>query len=202
MKPSTWEKQLGLASPRKYAAIQRGKTKNPSKKETGLDASYNTRVSLEGRENNFFLDILFHRMSASATSGTLKVDVSRIGVSISPNSFTCVGPTSLPNALPTKTAPGTFSRNRLPGCGRMAVTPVCTSLSRTMVVCPTSTPATSVIASSSPVGKMPTLSPKTTARGRTLGVVFCATAVVASTTAMAAASFLLVITEPNYICGS
>src|SRR5215467_16324331 len=61
MKPSTWEKQLGLASPRKYAAIQRGKTKNPSKKETGLDASYNTRVSLEGRENNFFLDILFHR---------------------------------------------------------------------------------------------------------------------------------------------
>jgi len=71
MKPSTWEKQLGLASPRKYAAIQRGKTKNPSKKETGLDASYNTRVSLEGRENNFFLDILFHRMSAIGISQQL-----------------------------------------------------------------------------------------------------------------------------------
>ncbi len=30
------------------------------RKETGLDARHNTRVSLEGREKNFFLDILFH----------------------------------------------------------------------------------------------------------------------------------------------
>src|SRR5205809_4496042 len=34
-------------------------------------------------------------MSASATRGTLKVDVSRIGVSISPSSFTWVEPASL-----------------------------------------------------------------------------------------------------------
>jgi hypothetical protein len=59
MKPSIWDQQLGLASPRKYAAIQSGKTKSPSKKETGLDASHNTRVSLKGREKNFFLTSSF-----------------------------------------------------------------------------------------------------------------------------------------------
>jgi hypothetical protein len=78
----------------------------------------------------------------------------------------------LPKALPRKTAPGTFSRNRLPGCGRMAVTPVRKSPPRMIVVCPTSTPATSVIASSGPVGKMPTLSPKSEARGLALEGVF------------------------------
>jgi hypothetical protein len=50
--------------------------------------------------------------------GTFKVAVSRIGVSISPSSFTCVEPASYPKALPMKTAPGTFSRNMLPECGR------------------------------------------------------------------------------------
>ena len=60
-------------------------------------------------------------MSASATRGTLKVDVSRIGVSISPSSFTWVEPASWPKALPTKTAPGTFSRNKLRGCGRIGI---------------------------------------------------------------------------------
>jgi hypothetical protein len=55
MKAVNWDMQLGLASPLECAASQSGKTKSPSKKETGLDASYNTRVSLEGRENNFFL---------------------------------------------------------------------------------------------------------------------------------------------------
>src|SRR5216684_7337580 len=60
-------------------------------------------------------------MSASATRGTLKVDVSRIGVSISPSSFTWVEPASLPKALPTKIAPGTFSRNKLRGCGRIGI---------------------------------------------------------------------------------
>ena len=44
--------------------------------------------------------------------------------------------------------------------------------------CPTSTPATSVIASSGPVGRMPTFSPKSETRGRALGVVFCAAAVI------------------------
>src|ERR1035437_93406 len=141
-------------------------------------------------------------MSASATRGTLKVDVSRMGVSISPSSFTCVEPTSLPKALLTKTAPGTFLRNRLPGCGRMAVTPVRTSLPRMTVVCPTSTPATSVIASSGPVGRTPTFSPKSEARGRASGVVFCAArAAVSSKSIMAGRSFL-VIEEADYICDS
>jgi hypothetical protein len=74
---------------------------------------------------------------AKGEDGRLKVDVSRIGVSISPSSFTWVEPTTLPKALPTKTAPGTFSRKRLPEWGKMAVTPVRTSSPRIMVVCPT-----------------------------------------------------------------
>jgi hypothetical protein len=40
MKPLSWDKQLGLASPLECAAIQSGKTKSLSKKETGLDASW------------------------------------------------------------------------------------------------------------------------------------------------------------------
>ena len=36
---------------------------NPSQKEAGLDASRHTRVSLEGEGEEFFLDILFYRMS-------------------------------------------------------------------------------------------------------------------------------------------
>jgi hypothetical protein len=63
MKPSRWDKQLGLASPLKCAAIQSGQTNNPSRNETGLDASHHTHVSPEGRGKYFFLDILFNRMS-------------------------------------------------------------------------------------------------------------------------------------------
>jgi len=59
MKPLCWDKQLGLASPLNYAAIQ-GKVKSPSKKEAGLDASHHALVSREGRGENFLLDILFH----------------------------------------------------------------------------------------------------------------------------------------------
>jgi len=91
-------------------------------------------------------------------------------VSISPSSSTWVEPASLPKALPTKTAPGTFSQKRLPECGRVAVTSVRMSSPRMMVVCPTYRPATSVIASSGPVGRTPTFSPKSEARGRALGV--------------------------------
>jgi hypothetical protein len=65
MKPSSRDEQLGLASPLNYAAIQSGhKNQNPSKKEeteAGLDASHTASHRGEGR--NFFLDILFHRMS-------------------------------------------------------------------------------------------------------------------------------------------
>jgi hypothetical protein len=55
MKPSSWDMQLGLASPLESATSQSDQTKNPSKKETGLDASHHTRVSPEGRAKNFLL---------------------------------------------------------------------------------------------------------------------------------------------------
>ena len=65
MKPLGQGDQLGLASPLKYAAIQSGKTKSPASKEAGLDASYQPRVP-RGDGEEFFLDILFNRMSAIA----------------------------------------------------------------------------------------------------------------------------------------
>jgi hypothetical protein len=40
-----------------------GKIKSPSNKEAGLDVSHHALVSREGRGENFFLDILFYRMS-------------------------------------------------------------------------------------------------------------------------------------------
>jgi hypothetical protein len=69
MKSSSWDQQLGLASPLNYAAIQSGKTKTPLRRRRsgqGLDASF-TAFRGEGRE--FFLDILFHRMSVTAILG-------------------------------------------------------------------------------------------------------------------------------------
>jgi hypothetical protein len=62
MKPLPWDKQLGLASPLQYAAIQSRKTKAPLTKRQGW-MQVPTLASLEGREKNFFLDILSHRMS-------------------------------------------------------------------------------------------------------------------------------------------
>ncbi len=44
MKPSSWDKQLGLASPLESEASQSGQTNNPSEHEVGLDASHHTRV--------------------------------------------------------------------------------------------------------------------------------------------------------------
>ena len=70
MKPWSWDKQLGLASPLKCAAIQSGQTKNPSmdkdeaEDEVGLDVSHHIHLAPEGRGKYFFLDILSHRMSA------------------------------------------------------------------------------------------------------------------------------------------
>src|SRR5450631_2831152 len=66
MKPWSWDKQLGLASPLKCAAIQSGQTKNPSKNEVGLDESHHAHTSPKGRGKYFFLDILSHRMSVIA----------------------------------------------------------------------------------------------------------------------------------------
>jgi hypothetical protein len=53
MKPSSWDKQLGLALPLERAAGQSNQTNNPSKNETGLDASHYTRVSPRGGEKFF-----------------------------------------------------------------------------------------------------------------------------------------------------
>ena len=64
------------------------------------------------------------RTTASIGGADRSVLVRTIGVSIVPSSLTCVEPASLPKALPTNTAPATFSWKRLPPCGRMAVTPV------------------------------------------------------------------------------
>ena len=61
MKPSSRDRQLGLASPLNYAAIQSGKTKTPLRRRRsgqGLDASLP-----RGEGEEFLLDILSHRMS-------------------------------------------------------------------------------------------------------------------------------------------
>ncbi len=59
MKPSSGDKQLGLASPRGTAASQSDQTNNPSKNEVsnevGLDVSHYARISQRGRENLFSL---------------------------------------------------------------------------------------------------------------------------------------------------
>ena len=91
-----------------------------------------------------------HLTTASTATPTPSVLVSTIGDSIVPSSCTCVEPANLPKALPTNTAPGTFSRNRLPPCGPIAVTPVRTVSPAMRVACPTCTPGTSVMAFSGP----------------------------------------------------
>ena len=62
MKPLSWDTQLGLASPLEYAAIEGGKAKGPSRRETGLDASHLIQGLPRGDAENFFLDILSHRI--------------------------------------------------------------------------------------------------------------------------------------------
>ncbi len=63
MKPSSWDKQLGLASPRESAASQSDQTNNPSKNEVrnevGLDVSHHARISQRGGEKLFFLTSFF-----------------------------------------------------------------------------------------------------------------------------------------------
>jgi hypothetical protein len=58
MKPSSWDKQLGLAPPRESAASQSDQTNNPSKNEVrnevGLDVSHHARISLRGAGRIFF----------------------------------------------------------------------------------------------------------------------------------------------------
>jgi len=65
MKPWSWDKQLGMASPLESAANQSGQTNNPSmdkdeaEDEVGLDASHHTRIFLRGGENLFSLTSSF-----------------------------------------------------------------------------------------------------------------------------------------------
>jgi hypothetical protein len=65
MKSLSRDQQLGLASPLNYAAIQSGKTKTPLRRRRsgqGLAATKPHRLP-RGEGKEFFLDILFHRMS-------------------------------------------------------------------------------------------------------------------------------------------
>jgi hypothetical protein len=67
MKPSSWDKQLGLASPRESAASQSDQTNNPSKdevrNEVGLDVSHYARISQRGGEKLFSLTSPFIGLS-------------------------------------------------------------------------------------------------------------------------------------------
>jgi hypothetical protein len=63
MKPLPGNHQLGLASPLKYAAIKSGENQKPSTKGSGLMQA--SSRSPEGKGKDFFLDILFYRMSES-----------------------------------------------------------------------------------------------------------------------------------------
>src|SRR6185437_10258373 len=82
------------------------------------------------------------------------------------SSRSCVTPVILPKPLPTCSAAGTRSRKTFPACGKIAVTPVRTESPSTTVVCPTRTPATSVIAFNAPGGKTPGFTPRSRARAR------------------------------------
>jgi hypothetical protein len=63
MKPSSWDKQLGLASPLECATAQSNQTNNPSKNEVGnevgLDVSHHTRIPQRGGEMLFSLTSFF-----------------------------------------------------------------------------------------------------------------------------------------------
>jgi hypothetical protein len=77
---------MGTATGAGIAAEIRGDPmrphKSPSKKEAGLDASRHTRVSPGGQGEDFFLDILFHRMSEIAVFD--RCDFDRCDKSMSP----------------------------------------------------------------------------------------------------------------------
>ena len=62
MKPSSRNHQPGW-SRRNTRQAQGGQDQNPSRTETGLDASDNVHVPSEGRGENFFLDIPSYRIS-------------------------------------------------------------------------------------------------------------------------------------------
>src|SRR5712692_8053107 len=59
MKPSSWDKQLGLASPRQRTANQSDQTNTPSKNDVGLDVSHHARISQRGGGMLFSLTSFF-----------------------------------------------------------------------------------------------------------------------------------------------
>ena len=58
MKPSSWNKQLGLASPLQSAASQSDQPITLARMK-GLDVSHHTRISPRGGEKSFFLTSSF-----------------------------------------------------------------------------------------------------------------------------------------------
>jgi hypothetical protein len=63
MRPLSWDKQLGLVSPRETAASQSDQTNSPStnavSNEVGLDVSHHARISQRGGEKLFYLTSFF-----------------------------------------------------------------------------------------------------------------------------------------------
>ena len=110
---------------------------------------------------------IVQRTTASSAAPTDSVLVRTIGVSIVPSSSTCVDPASLPNALPTKTAPGHLLAEQVAavrqdrgdaGADRVALDERRRGRR--------ATPATSVIALSGPGVPAPGAMPRSRARGR------------------------------------
>ena len=104
-------------------------------------------------------------ISVSCTTPTECVFVSPIGEVSIPDSRIHSRPVSSPFPFSRWGPAKTGSSQGLPSCGKTTVTPVRTDSPSTIVVCPTRTPGTSVIAFSSPVGSVPTAIPKSLARG-------------------------------------
>ena len=77
-----------------------------------------------------------------------------------------------PETVADKNRARNFFLKQISACGKIAVTPVRTFSPRIMVVCPTRTPATSVIELNSPVGKMPIFRPISRARGLLFSGIF------------------------------
>src|ERR1700756_2477059 len=65
MKPSSWDEQLGLASPLECAASQGGKTKTSLGIRRGWMQATTSVSPTRGEGRNFFLESLFNRMRKS-----------------------------------------------------------------------------------------------------------------------------------------
>src|SRR5229473_8363390 len=78
MKPSSWDRQLGLALPLECAAGQSNQTNNPSKNEVGLDVRHHTPHLPEGRGDAFFLTSSFIARH-SRNQNSRKLSLSAVG---------------------------------------------------------------------------------------------------------------------------